>query len=780
MDCFFTELPIQGVITRKLQVNLDNTQYQGNTDIGITDTIINDAASEFTGVLRQYIQDAQGQLVATLVNQNINNLAANSQIDIQQQWNTQNYYAGDYTLVSKLYDANNNIQDEKTTSFTILASEVNQTTVDLSLLTDKSQYADTDTVQISPSVTNLSNNNIIQNHTAQLIVSNPDNVNIYQKNIAIDNLTPAAIQSWSDTLNLNKAKVGNYTVSLNLMDENNIIIANETTQFNVVLDEQLSLSGSVLVANEQIQPPANNSCHYELTNTANVAINNIEIHQTVVNLSNQQTMQDDTLTINLNPNETWSNDQSISTTNLASGDHACILRTIINNIDNTQASDIFFVSGANQISGNIWFDDNRDGIIDNNETGIQGVEVQLLDASQQVLQTKISNNLGIYQFDPISNGQYTIVVTETGTLQDYYLTTGNIGGNPRDITVENNHQQQNFGYRLDIYDLSVFTSNCLHGLKPIQDVTYTVAVNNLGNMDINQAQLQDLLPIALENVNWTCFATGGANCNSSGTTDINETVDMPRGSQLIYTITAHVNAQLLDQLTNQASITLPNGIIDANPNDNIAIDSDTVRDIIFANGFDCAAPTAIPADVFDLAISTTNCVKGLAENQAISYKIQVSNLGNTDINHAQVNSSIPIGISNANWQCAATANANCTATGTSDINDTVDIAKGNSITYTLNGNVSAQLLEIITSNASITMPNGINDDFPSNNTAQDSDMVLDLLFSNGFDCAAATPQTKSQKQQQQILWGILQQNKNPITQVTTKIQSCFKNAGELK
>ncbi len=769
---------ITGVIDRSLDLALDNNHYQGNSDITITNTVHNTALSTFDGYILQHIEDAAGHLVVSLAQLDVTNLAASTQLDLPTVWNTQNYYAGDYSLVSKLFDATGNLQDEKTASFTVIPSEVNQASVAINVLTDKSQYADTDTVVLSPSITNLSDNNIIQSHTAQVIVTDPDNIAIMQKTVAVNNLSPNAIQSWQNDLYLNKAKVGSYTVSVNLIDSNNIIIANQTTNFNVVRDEQLSMQGSVLVANEQIQPPATNSCHYELTNTATEAINNIEIHQTVVNLSNQLTMQDDVISINLASNESWVNDQTINTDQLSSGDHACILRTIINNSETTQASDIFFVQGANQISGTLWFDDNADGNFDNTESGIANVEIKLLNNNQQIIQTKTSNSNGIYQFDPVANGQYTLQVTETGVLQGHYLTAGN---NPRDITIENNHQQINFGYRQDIYDLSVFTTNCLRGLKPDQDVSYRVTVNNLGNMDINQAQLQDILPINLDNISWTCQALGAASCSNSGNTDINDTVNMPRGSQLIYTINATVNAQLGDQLTNQVSIVLPTGITDDYPSNNSAIDSDTVMDIIFANGFDCAAPTPIPADIFDLAISTSNCVNVLSENQEINYTIQVSNLGNTNINQAQVNSPIPQGLANVSWVCQAQGNASCTATGTGAITDTVDLGKGSSIAYTLDATVSAQLLEIITSNASITLPNGITDDFPNNNTAQDSDMVLDLLFSNGFDCAKPTPHSKTQTQQQKILWSMLEDKQTKqISQNTPNqpIESCFINRGE--
>ncbi|VAW37560.1 hypothetical protein MNBD_GAMMA01-977 [hydrothermal vent metagenome] len=752
---------ILGVIDRSLIVNLDNSEYEGNTDIQISSTVDNTALIAFDGILLQHIEDSTGNFVVSLGQQNIVNLAPQSQLELPFIWNTLNYYAGEYNLISQLFDAADHIQDEKTTPFAIKASEINAANINLHILTDKAQYPSIDAVEISLSVTNLADNNIIQNHQAQLLVSNPSGTVILQQTTAVTNLTPLAIQSWQQILNLNQATIGSYIVTLNLLDDQSIIVANQTSTFNVVLDEQLSLLGTVLVANEQIQPPMNNSCDYELTNTSTQTTTDIRVHQTVVNLSNQLTLQDDVLTIDLLANTTWTNNQNVSTNQMSSGDHACVLRTVINSAETTQASDIFFVTGANQISGIIWDDSNGDGIYDNDETGIELAEIKLLDTNQQVLQTKLTNNTGNYQFDPVNNGQYTLQVTETGVLLNHVNT---FGGNPVTIDLQNNHQILDFGYLLDTTDLSISTSNCVRGLQENQNITYQVEVNNLGGTDIIQAQVSDSIPIGLSDINWICQATGGASCTASGTDAISDTIDMPRGSRIIYYIDATVNAQLGAQITHQTSVIMPAGIIDDFPANNTALDSDTVRDIIFANGFDCAAPTPMAADIFDLAISTSNCTQGLQVNQSISYMIQVNNLGNTNIQQAQVNSPIPAGLADISWVCAATGAATCGASsGNTHIDDNIDMPAGSSIQYTLNGTVSAQLLEIISSNASITMPAGITDDFPINNTAQDSDMVLDILFINGFECSAPTSLDTSQSQQQKILWSILQKDQKSKT-----------------
>ncbi|MBI5567109.1 MAG: Ig-like domain repeat protein [Chloroflexi bacterium] len=108
-------------------------------------------------------------------------------------------------------------------------------------------------------------------------------------------------------------------------------------------------------------------------------------------------------------------------------------------------------------------------------------------------------------------------------------------------------------------------------------ITYTVVARNAGPMPVTSARLIDNLPAALTNVNWTCAASSGANCNgSSGTGNLDRLVDLPLNGAITYTLQADVAANVTGTVTNTASITVPAGIIDPVPGNNTVSDTDTL------------------------------------------------------------------------------------------------------------------------------------------------------------------------------------------------------------
>ncbi len=78
------------------------------------------------------------------------------------------------------------------------------------------------------------------------------------------------------------------------------------------------------------------------------------------------------------------------------------------------------------ISGQVWSDDNCDGIQDGDEAPVSGIEVCLLDESGTVLQTLMSDEFGGYIFNQLLPGSYVLRFK----INDQYLfTDGDVGNN---------------------------------------------------------------------------------------------------------------------------------------------------------------------------------------------------------------------------------------------------------------------------------------------------------------------------------------------------------------
>ena len=101
-----------------------------------------------------------------------------------------------------------------------------------------------------------------------------------------------------------------------------------------------------------------------------------------------------------------------------------------------------------------------------------------------------------------------------------------------------------------------------------------VATNN-STFTVNGAVVTDIFPAVISGANWSCAADAGASCTPSGTGNISDSVILPPGLKVTYSITAPVSSYAVGTLTNSVSITAPAGFVETTPGDNQAQDSDT-------------------------------------------------------------------------------------------------------------------------------------------------------------------------------------------------------------
>ena len=258
-------------------------------------------------------------------------------------------------------------------------------------------------------------------------------------------------------------------------------------------------------------------------------------------------------------------------------------------------------------------------------------------------------------------------------------------------------------------------------------VTYSIVVTNpTGPGNVVGAIVSDSFPAQIASATWTCVAAGGASCTANGSGNINDTVNVPAGGSLTYTVTANISASATGNMTNTAAVAVPAGYTDTNSGNNSASDTDT------------------PAFSANLGITKTDNVGVYMAGNALRYTIVVSNAGPSSVIGATVTDTFSSNLdpSTITWTCAGTGGASCTGAGTGNINDAaVNLPFGSSVTYTVNATVvaspSGDLVNTATVSSSITDPN------PGNNSATDTDVLLSsvgttpdgtvfVLSANGF------------------------------------------------
>jgi uncharacterized repeat protein (TIGR01451 family) len=254
-------------------------------------------------------------------------------------------------------------------------------------------------------------------------------------------------------------------------------------------------------------------------------------------------------------------------------------------------------------------------------------------------------------------------------------------------------------------DLAITKTDGQTTYTPGGTLTYTISVTNNGPSDVTGASVTDTFPAAITSASWTCVGSvPSATCTASGSGNINDTVTIPAGEYVTYTVTAQVSAGASGNLANTSSVAPPTGVTDPNSDNNTATDTDSQN------------PEA------DLAITKTDGQTTYTPGGTLTYTISVTNNGPSDVTGASVTDTFPAAITSASWTCVGSVpSATCTASGSGNINDTVTIPAGEYVTYTVTAQVSAGASGNLANTSSVTPPTGVTDPNSDNNTASDTD-----------------------------------------------------------
>ena len=125
-------------------------------------------------------------------------------------------------------------------------------------------------------------------------------------------------------------------------------------------------------------------------------------------------------------------------------------------------------------------------------------------------------------------------------------------------------------------DLTITKTDGSATAVPGDSTTYTIVVSNAGANPATGASVTDTFPAAVTGATFTSIAAGGATGNTSGTGNIADTVSLPVGASITYTVVATINLAARGSLVNTATVTAGPGTVDTNPANNSATDTDAL------------------------------------------------------------------------------------------------------------------------------------------------------------------------------------------------------------
>ena len=273
-------------------------------------------------------------------------------------------------------------------------------------------------------------------------------------------------------------------------------------------------------------------------------------------------------------------------------------------------------------------------------------------------------------------------------------------------------------------DLAISKDDGLTTAIPGESVTYVIGVSNTGPSAAFGASVDDAFPAFCTGVSWTCIGSDGGICSASGSGSILEMVDLPVGASVSYTAVCSIDSAATGTLTNTATVTAAAGSTDTNPANDSATDSDNLTPEV------------------DLAISKDDGVSTAIPGESVTYVIGVGNAGPSAAVGASVADSFPAFCTGVSWTCVASAGGICSASGSGNITEVVDLPVGASVSYSALCNIAAAATGTLDNTATVTPAAGTTDTNPANDSATDSDTLtpeFDLAVSKDDGVSTAIP-----------------------------------------
>ncbi len=252
-------------------------------------------------------------------------------------------------------------------------------------------------------------------------------------------------------------------------------------------------------------------------------------------------------------------------------------------------------------------------------------------------------------------------------------------------------------------DLAITKTDGVTTATPGGSATYTITASNAGPSNAGGATVADTFPASLT-CTWTCVGAGGGTCTAAGSGNIADTINLPSGASVTYTASCTISSSATGTLSNTATVAAPGSVTDPTPGNNSATDTDTL------------------GAQADLSITKTDGVTTATPGGSVTYTITAANAGPSDATGATVADTFPASLT-CTWTCAGAAGGTCTASGSGNINGTVNLPKGGSVTYTASCTISAAATGTLANTATVTAPAGVTDPAPANNSATDTDAL---------------------------------------------------------
>ena len=211
----------------------DRTTYGAGAPVNITGQVTNTDGGLLGGSVKFQIFAADNNLVTTVGTLPFSTVAAGASANLTPVWNTGATLAGaGYYVLATLYDSASAFVGTARSNFNIVSDTANLVSGHISA--DKLSYLPSETVLVTIRVSNLTQNQPLDNLTVVTTVTSPDGSVRFTRSEQIAQLPQATLKDYSYSLPLGFALAGSYAGGLSVRDAGGTVLASSSTSFTVL------------------------------------------------------------------------------------------------------------------------------------------------------------------------------------------------------------------------------------------------------------------------------------------------------------------------------------------------------------------------------------------------------------------------------------------------------------------------------------------------------------------------------------------------------------------
>ena len=237
--------------------------------------------------------------------------------------------------------------------------------------------------------------------------------------------------------------------------------------------------------------------------------------------------------------------------------------------------------------------------------------------------------------------------------------------------------------------------------------TYTLTASNPGPSTLTGVAFANTLPAQFKGVTFTSTAAGGASGNSGGSGPVSNTLTLPPGSSVTYTVTGTLDPAASGPQTATVSAGVPAPQTNTDPSKS------------------SATATSTAGQSSDLGVTVVASPATPIVGTTVTYTITITNNGPSLATGAKLLDAFSSAYASVTFTSVAAGGATGnTASGTGDLSETLTLPPGASAVYTVSAKLSPQVTGLVTNSARVSPPAGVSDGNPANDLATASVTVL--------------------------------------------------------